>query len=325
MSRADDPALRAFNEHQRLKNLAPTTIAQRARVVGSFATWLRRPLVDARARDLRAYFASRRDALSNGSQATAISILKTFYSALVELGLLDKNPAASLKSWRPPLTRQPMSLVVVRALLLEAGRPHCETPLARALALRDRAVLELLFATGMRRSEVSATCVVDVDLEGGSVLVRRAKRGRGRRLPLPAACVEALRGYLSPSGRAVLLRSRSDPGRLFLTKCGTSLGRGLLDVVRKVGARAGVHVFPHLFRRTLATELARAGVSLPVIQDLLGHSRPSTTSDYVAVALEDMRQALDLFAGQLPRRRSGPLTAVALQCRLFSESQLSAA
>jgi len=95
--------------------------------------------------------------------------------------------------------------------------------------------------------------------------------------------------------------------------------------VRRIGSSVGVHVFPHLFRRTLASELARAGVSLPVVQELLGHSRPSTTSDYVAVALENMRLALDVFAGQLPRRHSGAPTAVVLQCRLFSESQPSAA
>jgi integrase/recombinase XerD len=318
----------AYAEQQKLKGLAPSTIRMRERVLRRFAAWLGRPLRSARVADLRAFVASRRPGLAKASQVTEINYLQAFYAALHELGLVENNPAEGLKSWRTGSPRRPISLLCVRALLLEAsrpqGKPSPQTPQREALALRDRACLELLFATGMRASEVCASRAVDLDLEDASILVRRAKRGPAQRLPLPGPTLEALRRYLA-HGRALLRGDESDTGSLFLAREGGSLERGTLyALVKRVAKRAGVAACPHVFRRTLTTELARSGVSLPVIQKVLGHAHLSTTGDYVAVALEDMRVALDELARQLP----GSQTQVSpwnLQCRLFSARQSSAA
>ena len=182
-----------------------------------------------------------------------------------------------------------------------------------------------MFATGARRSELCAARVVDLDLEQGSFWVRRAKRGAPRRLPLPAPTVAALREYVE-DGRLVLRGQREEPGALLLTREGRPFTRTqtLRDLVKRVAARVEVEAFPHVFRRTLATELARAGVELPVIQKVLGHARPSTTLDYVAVSLEDMRVALDELDIALPRS-PGAAVFDNLQRRLFQGWQVVAA
>lgn len=321
---ADPPELVAYAERQRLQGLAPSTIAMRERVLRQFAAWFGRPLREAKPSELRAFVAERRPHLSNASQVTEINYLQAFYGALVELGLVEQSPARGLRSWRPLTSRKPIGLLGVRALLLEASRSRGAEPVHEALAERNRAVLELLFATGMRASEVCAARVVDLDLVDGSILVRRVKRGPGRRLPLPAPAVAALRAYLSRAG-ATLCGERADPGALFLTREGAALERGTLYVmVKAVARRAAVKAHPHLFRRTLATELARTGVSLPAIQKVLGHAHLSTTGDYVEVSVDEMRQALEQLDRQLPRSHPGENPG-AVQCRLFAGWGTSAA
>jgi len=205
--RPELPELEAYGDDQRRRGCSPVTIRARARVVTAFARWLGRPLKAATVADLRAFVASRRPHLAEASQATEISYLKSFYAALLELGWVAADPAEGLKSWRADSPRRPLSLLAVRALLLEASRsPGRTTPVHEALALRDRACLELLFATGVRASEPCAARVVDLDLEDASILVRRAKTGPSRRLPLLAPAVAALR---LPRGRAAAARRRA--------------------------------------------------------------------------------------------------------------------
>ena len=326
---ADPPELVAFNALQERRGLAPLTISARARLVHRLAAYLEgRPLTEAIVADLRAFVASRREHLAASSQVTEINYLQDFYGGLLELGLIEHSPAAGLRSWRVSSTRRPLSLLQVRALLLEASRqpPGRGAPaLRQALAQRDRACLELLFATGVRASELCAARVVDLDLEEGSLWVRRAKGGRGRRLPLPGAAVAALREY-TERARVVLRAARADPGALFLTRDGQPLKHGsLLALVKRVGRRAGVAAFPHVFRRTLATELARAGVGLPVIQKVLGHAHLSTTQDYVSVSFDDLREAIDELDRTLPRGQSGVSVLGNLQRHLFPEWQTGAA
>lgn len=320
------PELDAFVEYQQVRNLSPVTIELRSRAIRHFAAWLGRPLALASVADLRAYVAGRRDEIANSSQASEISYLKAFYSGLVELGLVDTNPADGIHSWKPVSNRQPLSLLCVRALLLEARRVRGTlTPRRKALAQRDRAALELLFATGMRASEVVATQVVDLDLEQGLVLVRRAKAGTSRRLPLPEPAVEALRSYVE-EGRAVLLKTRTDPGSLLLGATGRALEQpGLGYMVKRVAKRCDTHAFPHLFRRTIATELARAGVSLPSIQKVLGHSSMSITSEYVTVHVDQMRSALEAVVSDRPACRPGAVKPLELQRRLFTACEVPAA
>ena len=148
---------------------------------------------------------------------------------------------------------------------------------------------------------------------------------RKKRLPLPQPTVAALRRYVD-EGRPVLLGAGEDPGSLFLTRFGGALDRvSLRLLVQRVGERAGVAVFPHLFRRTLATELAYRKVSLPAIQKILGHASLSVTSEYVSVGDEQMRDALEESVGRRPERPEALPDRVHLQRRLFGGWQASAA
>jgi integrase len=148
--------------------------------------------------------------------------------------------------------------------------------------------------------------------------VRRAKRGVSRRLPLPPSAVEALQRYLDEGRPLLVAGGRDDEGRLLLGVGGRPLGRdGIYERVRRVSARCGARTHPHAFRRTLATELARAGVSLPVIQDVLGHAHLSMTSSYVQVGVPEMRGALDALDRTRPEsHRVRPGRAV--QKQLFA-------
>lgn len=333
----DPPELVAYVEHQRLRNLAPRTTLRR------LANWLERPLSEATPADLRAFLARPPRPIARVTHMGHVSILKAFYAALAELGWVEVSPALGLRCERVHSSRRPLSSERVRELLGEASQVRGvagrgPTRWEFAVAQRDRACLELLFGSGMRASEVAATRVVDLDLEEGSVLVRRAKRGKPRRIPLPEPAVRALRSYVE-EGRAALVtgvdRAKSgcsprDEGRLFLGARGRPFTRaGVLQLVRRVSGRCGTKTYPHALRRTLATELVRFGASLPAVQELLGHAHLTTTAEYVEVSLPDMREALDAFDRRPPASHNVSGDGLALlhklQSQLFTEWQFSAA
>ncbi|MDC3379339.1 tyrosine-type recombinase/integrase [Planctomycetota bacterium] len=327
---SDPPELLVFEEDQRLRNMAPKTIRARVRVIRLLSAWLGRSLVSASVADLRAFVAARRQlGLAEASQVSEIGSLKVFYAVLVERELIASSPADALHTWRVRSTRRPLSLKRVRELLEAADQlDGPATPNRLALAQRDRACLELLFATGMRASEVVAAQVVDFDLTDGSVLVRRAKRGSSRRIPLPAAAAAAIRRYVE-NGRGQLLRGRDDPGALLIARTGVALEqRGLQDLVRRVSRRVGSPTHSHAFRRTLASELVRAGTCLPAVQKILGHAHLTTTTLYVEVRIDEMREALEsLEQLQAPSRSQVPAldTPPSLQRQLFNDWQVQAA
>ncbi len=124
------------------------------------------------------------------------------------------------------------------------------------------------------------------------LLCRAAKNGPERRLPLPPASIPHLAAYLR-EGRSVLARGGGE-GRLILGAEGKPLSsEGVLRIVRAVARRAGVHATPHAFRRSVATHLVRAGVTVPAVQKLLGHSSLQMTAHYVLVDLEDLHRAVE--------------------------------
>ncbi|MCA9647035.1 MAG: tyrosine-type recombinase/integrase, partial [Myxococcales bacterium] len=140
--------------------------------------------------------------------------------------------------------------------------------------------------------------VCDLDLAAGCLLVRRAKRGEPRQLPLPPAALPPLARYLR-LGRPRLVRGDVLPAaeqRLLLTERGTPLvANEVLRVVKQVAARAGLRAHPHALRRALATHLVQAGVSIAHVRELLGHVRLDTTQRYVLVEREDLRRAVDVL------------------------------
>jgi site-specific recombinase XerD len=176
-------------------------------------------------------------------------------------------------------------------------RARRSSALQEAVALRNRAALELLYGLGLRVSEACEVRVLDLDLPARVALVRRAKRGKPARLPLPEPVVTRLQAYLA-HGRQPLLRNRDlTEGRLLANERGRPLTRGHLErLLARTAARAGLAaegVHPHMLRRSVASHMVRRGASLPAVRHFLGHRLLETTQRYVAVDLTDLRAAVD--------------------------------
>ena len=217
-----------------------------------------------------------------------IAAVKSFFHFLVAEGVLKDDPTVAVDS---PLVDKrlphPLSPEDVARLLAEPARSKTRK------ALRDRALLELMYATGMRASEVIALKVDAVDLEAGTV--RCLGKGKKERiLPLYDRAREALKDYLE-KGRARLLQGR-DEKALFVNRRGKPLTRqGLWLLIKEYAEAAGIigEVTPHTLRHSFATHLLDGGAGLREVQQLLGHANISTTQIYTKVSTRRKREAYD--------------------------------
>jgi integrase/recombinase XerD len=221
---------------------------------------------------------------SAGTVAKVTARVRAFFEFLFLDELIEKNPAARLRPPRIP-PRLPGQVLTPREmqLLLEAA-DESQTPLL------DRAALEVLYSTGVRRAELLALDLFDVDHRERTLVVRAGKGEKPRLLPIPPTCYEALSRYLE-YGRPELER-RPTPA-LFLGPRGSRLGRSSLSrLLSELQQRAGIQkqVTPHVFRRSCATGLLKNGTSLSVIQAVLGHASLETTSVYLCLTPDEIRQ-----------------------------------
>lgn len=255
-------------------------------------------------RDVERFLADRaREGLSLATRYADLVRLRLLFRALEGAGLVKEDPTEGLRVAQPH--RQPVVLVsekdMASLLATASARVDDQQPRLRAFALRDRACLELLYSLGLRQSEVVAVRLTDLDLSRQQILVRSAKRGRTRTLPIPAKSVPWIVRWLR-EGRPVLVRQQDD-GRLIVNQFGRGLHpiKGVHIVVQRVARRAGVDAHPHALRRAVATHLVRAGVNVPTVQALLGHRLMRTTAGYVEVEREELRRAAESFVS----RRAG--------------------
>ncbi|TMK62913.1 MAG: site-specific tyrosine recombinase XerD [Actinobacteria bacterium] len=218
--------------------------------------------------------------------------LRSFYRHLRREGILDGDPTATISG---PRRGRRLPKVLSRgeiAKLLE--QPTGTTP----TALRDAALLELMYACGLRASEAIGIEVGDVDLEDG-VLRARGKGSKERVVPVGRKAVEAVRRYLE-RGRPVLVRGRSVP-QLFLNFRGEALTRqGLYKIVRRHAVSAGLddRMSPHTLRHTFATHLLAGGCDLRSVQEMLGHADVATTQLYTHLSSERLK---DVYFRAHPR------------------------
>ncbi len=232
-----------------------------------------------------------RSGLAASSCRVAVVHLRVFFRYLHRERLLPTNPAALLESGRAgrPLPETMSSHSVQR--LLESIDP-AEIP----YGARDRALLEMLYGSGLRVSELVNLCGSQVDWEEGFVLVR-GKGSKQRHVPMGGAAAHALRHYLAEA-RPRLLHDGRRVDVLFLSNRGTRLTRERIrQIIKTRAAAAGLseNVYPHLMRHSFATHLLENGADLRVIQDMLGHADLATTQIYTHVGqkhLVDMVRAL---------------------------------
>jgi integrase/recombinase XerD len=267
------------------------------REVSCFLAWLESrgvALASARTEDVLAYqsflYAQRKPngkPYSSGNLKNRIKAVKSFFRLLLRRGLLLHDPAAAVEYPRSErrLPRVILSQKEARKIL-EA--PDRKTP----TGLRDRAILETFYGTGIRAGELASLTPDDVDTEEGLLRVMRGKGRRDRNVPLTRAASEAIEAYLMRA-RPKLLRQQTR--LLFLQNRGAKMDSGTLNrVVHQWAAAAGVkkHVTCHTFRHSVATHLLKGRADIRHIQALLGHASLQTTERYTHVEISDLKDVI---------------------------------
>ena len=239
--------------------------------------------------------------LSAASAARTVVAVRGFHKFAVRDGMTAVDPAAAVKP-PAPAKRLPKALPLsdVEAILVAAGEP------GTALALRDRALLEVLYGTGARISEAVGLDVDDLDLtdDDAATVLLRGKGGKQRLVPVGSYAVEAVTAYLTRSRPGLVSAAASTAGAggaMFLNSRGGRLSRqSAWTVLVRAAERAGVtaDVSPHTLRHSFATHLLDGGADVRVVQELLGHASVTTTQVYTLVTVDNLRQ---VFATAHPR------------------------
>lgn len=236
---------------------------------------------------IRQYLGKRFDGMAPSSMARKLASLRTFFQFCIRGGFASHNPAKEIATPKVP-KRVPKFLTVdeVFALLETASDDG-------ALGLRDRAIMELLYASGLRVSELVGLDMRDIDFSARTVRVL----GKGRReriVPMGEKAINSITNYLGK--RAVLAGARPDEKALFVNRQGGRLSaRSVERLMVKYIKRAGLqkNVTPHTLRHSFATHLLDQGADMRGIQELLGHMSLSTTQKYTHVSMEKMMKVYD--------------------------------
>lgn len=270
-----------------LGSAAATVTAYRGDV-SAFALWaqdqgLASPAVVGRS-DLRRYLASLTEAgLARSSVARKAAALRRYFAWAHSEGLVEVDPAAALRAGGVPrhLPRL-LSAAEAAAMLDAAGVPAASEPegITKAVALRDRAVLELLYASGLRVGELCALDLGDVETRRQVVTVW-GKGAKQRSVPFHRGAAAAIAAWVS-EGRPLL--AAGGEAALFLNRRGGRLGAR--DVRRLAAKAAGKPLNPHALRHSFATHLLDGGADLRVVQELLGHASVRSTQIYTHVSKE---------------------------------------
>lgn len=269
------------------RNLSPHTVRAYATDMRQFIDWCDRYGYDPltlKHRQLRGYLSELdRARYSRRTIARKASTLRTFYVFLQQAESIDNNPAAVLGTPRQQRTLPHVVPAEVLDSLLDA--PDRSSP----QGLRDGAILELLYATGIRVGELEGLDLKDVDLAQGQITVM-GKGARERIVPVHREALRRITAYLR-DGRPALAHSHHSEA-LFLNRSGGRLGSGsvrrmLTRYLEQIGADKGIH--PHVLRHTFATHLLEAGADLRSVQELLGHVALSTTQIYTHLSMKRLR------------------------------------
>jgi integrase/recombinase XerD len=289
--------LKLYSDHLRVR-LSERTAGNYLTYAQAFVSWLEARgvgLAEARTEDLHAYqahlYAARKldgTPYSLGNQSNRLSALKGFFRFLVDRGFLLADPSG-------PITVPRREQRLPRGVLTrEEARKLLEAPDAKTpLGLRDRAILETFYATGIRAGELSRLKLQDVDTEDRLLRVVLGKGGKDRNVPLTRVAAESIEAYLG-DGRPRIRNARTSPW-LFLALRGGRLYASLLcEMVEAAARKAGIekHVRPHGLRHSVATHLLKGGADIRHIQALLGHESLATTERYTHVEISDLTKVL---------------------------------
>jgi integrase/recombinase XerD len=320
MTPGDGRSIESFLDYLKVeKGLAALTVSAYRSDLLQFVEFLearRRELLQARREDVRGFLSQLlANQVHDRSVARKLSALRHFYKYLLVDRMLQHDPTLEIDSPRQwKVLPKALALSEIETMLRTKetagtrvsgaadGRSSSQTQVAAALAQRDRALLEVLYAGGLRVSEIINVKLEDLKLELGHVLVR-GKGDKERLVPLGRAAQEAVRGYMQ-EGRVRLLGGRVS-SMLFVRRGGGRLTRQRVwQMVSAASDRAaGRHASPHMLRHSLATHMVDKGADLRTVQTILGHADISTTQVYTHVALDRLKKVYRDFHPRGKRKR----------------------
>ncbi len=291
------------------KGLAPLTLSAYSRDIIQFADFLgsrkpARPLLCARRKEVRAFldqlFAHQVD---GRSVARKLSALRHFYKYLLLDKLAERDPTLNIdtpRQWKV----LPKSLARPEAEALMGSRGVAGSgALAEAVAARDRAMLEILYAGALRVSELTGLKLEDLKLDMGYALVR-GKGDKERIVPLGKAAVDAVRAYLAEP-RTKLCGGKSSP-LVFVRRGARGLTRQRIwQMLGAASSVLGRHASPHMLRHSCATHMVENGADLRTVQTMLGHADISTTQVYTHLAMERLKNVYRAHHPRAQARRGG--------------------
>ncbi len=286
------------------KNLSPFTLRNYRSDLSHFARYLEDeegvPVLEADRAMARRYLGILKESgMATASLTRKVSTIRSFYRFLVREGKIESTPLTGIFA---PKREQKLPTILSKDDLDTLIESADETTPA---GLRNRAMLEMMYASGVRLSEIVGLNLRSIDLDERTVVVR-GKGNKERMVLLGKPAEKTLRRYLS-EGRPKVATGAEEA--LFLNRDGNRLsGRSVQKMVRKHALKAGleVHVWPHLLRHSFATHLLDGGAELRVVQELLGHASAQTTQIYTHVTAARQRETMDRAReklGEISRRR----------------------
>ena len=227
--------------------------------------------------------------LAVGTQACRLAAVRKFFSWLAAEQQIAYNPASALQ---PP--KQPQRLPTNVLTRSEANRLIESTPTDKPRDIRDRAILDVLYSTGIRRAELIGLTIYDIDFDNATLRIEHGKGGATRIVPLTESARSSLKLYLEEA-RGVFARETTQTRLFVSSRSGGPLDDAdIVRIVEKAAHRAKIkkHITPHTLRHTCATHLLKGKADIRQIQKLLGHRRLSSTEVYTHVEISDLREVI---------------------------------
>ncbi len=290
------PYLNAFLEWGETKGHSKDTLRRRKAALRRFIVWcderdtqrpqdITRPILERYQRHLYHYRKPDGQPLTFGSQHVLLTPLKSFFKWLTRENHLLYNPASELQLPKKP-KRLPRALLSVEEVIAILKQPDTGT----AEGLRDRAMLELLYSSGLRRGEVATLDIYDIDVRRHTVMVRGGKGDKDRVVPIGERALTWVERYRLDARPA--LWTGAEEHALFLSNEGKRYRRGTLSAhIKRHIQDAGIDKVGscHLFRHAMATHMLENGADIRFIQALLGHADLNTTQIYTHVAIDKLK------------------------------------
>lgn len=301
MSPAAEEMLAGFlNQLKFEKRASVHTVSNYQRDIGRLSNYCKDKLIlnwtDLKQNDIRAHIATRhRKGMGSKSLQRELSAIRSFYTFLLKNSLAEINPAQHIKAPKQARTL-PKTLDVDQINgLLEAGT-------SSPLEVRDLAMFELFYSSGLRLSELSSLDMGDLDLVDRSLLVRSGKGGKSRVLPIGSKAVTAINNWLQERTKISAIADTA----LFVTTKGRRLGQRSIELrlsqwCKKKGIQE--HIHPHMLRHSFASHLLESSQDLRAVQELLGHSNISTTQIYTHL---DFQHLAEIYDKAHPRAKKKP-------------------